>query len=105
VRAKEKQAARQAGEEAGDGASEEGDVAGMSAREEETFYEAIYNSAQARSAAPAFTELNLSRPLLRGVEAAGFVAPTPVQEGKFPAGPVGIFSFAYSLPLPRSLAV
>lgn len=61
---------------------------GMSAADEASFFDTVLNSVET-NAGPGFarrghdvrmfTELNLSRSLLRGVEAAGYITPTPVQ--------------------------
>ncbi len=64
---------------------EEGENYNDNQNEEDAFFDSVLNTAQQGSTGTSdnhmsmFTELNLSRPLLRGVEAAGYTTPTPVQ--------------------------
>ena len=62
----------------------------MNAEEEANYFDSVVNTAEkGHNSDPkynnrendykTFTELSLSRPILRGVEAAGYTTPTPVQ--------------------------
>ena len=64
---------------------------GMSAAEEESYFDSVLNTHHQSSGGEIrmFTELSLSRPLLRGVEAAGYTTPTPVQVGVIPLALAG----------------
>lgn len=63
---------------------------GMSTSEEESYFDSVLNTKLAPGGeARMFTELSLSRPLLRGIEAAGYTTPTPVQSGVIPLALAG----------------
>lgn len=63
---------------------------GMSAADEESYFDSVLNTHHVPgNEIRMFTELSLSRPLLRGVEAAGYTVPTPVQVGVIPLALAG----------------
>ena len=60
----------------------------MNTQEEQEFFEAVVNETEEREDVM-FSQLNLSRSLLRGVEAAGYVTPTPIQTQVIPLALAG----------------
>jgi ATP-dependent RNA helicase DDX27 len=62
--------------------------ADMDTHVEQNFFETIVTDSSGNRDVM-FTQLNLSRPLLRGVEAAGYVTPTPVQARVIPLALAG----------------
>ena len=67
--------------------SELGEV-GMTAEAEAAFFDSVDDQVVTKGELM-FSQLNLSRPLLRGVEACGYVTPTPVQAKVIPVALAG----------------
>ena len=60
----------------------------MNAEEEEAFFETVVNETSDQRDVM-FSQLSLSRSLLRGIEAAGYVTPTPIQTQVIPLALAG----------------
>lgn len=57
---------------------------GLSEADEDTFFDRVVHANASHSEQTSFSQLGLSRPLLRAVEAEGFVTPTPIQAQVIP---------------------
>jgi len=91
ARAAEKRERKLAAKEAAEGnenADSDDEEVGMRAEEEKEYFDSIVDNSTADSVSM-FSQLNLSRPLLRAVEAAGYVQPTPVQARVIPLALAG----------------
>lgn len=90
ARAAEKAARKAAAKEAAEGNvdADSDDEMGMCAEEEAAYFDTIVDNTTADSVSM-FSQLNLSRALLRAVEAAGYVQPTPIQARVVPLALAG----------------
>lgn len=66
---------------------EQVEAGGMDAEQEAAYFDSVTDAAPQEGIM--FSQLNLSRPLLRAIEAAGYVSPTPVQAKVIPLALAG----------------
>ena len=64
-------------------------IIGMDAETEAAYFDKVVEGGNGDRQAQLFTELNLSRPFLRAVEAMGYTSPTPVQLKVIPLAMAG----------------